>query len=224
MRDGPDISRVANLIGDPARANMLEALVGGMALTATELANEAGVTPQTASAHLSKLTGGGLLSATKHGRHRYFRIDAETAEMLESLMIFSADRQMRTRPGPRDAAMRHARICYDHLAGEVAIAMVDSLTAQRVLTETGETFVTGPNASEFFSRAGIDLDRLRDKRRPLCRACMDWSMRRPHLAGSLGAAILDLVLDRKWAWREDGGRVIRFSPEGKRAFGALFPV
>lgn len=224
MRDGPDISRIANLIGDPARTNMLEALIGGMALTATELANEAGVTPQTASAHLFKLTDGGLLTMAKHGRHRYFRIDAETAEVLESLMIFSADRQMRTRPGPRDAAMRHARVCYDHLAGEVAIAMVDSLAAQQVLVQAGETFVTGPGADEFFLRAGIDLDRLKDRRRPLCRACMDWSMRRPHLAGSLGAAIFDLVLDRKWAWRENGSRVVRFSPEGKRAFGVLFPV
>src|SRR5580693_4120809 len=130
MKEGPAIAPVAALAGDPARANMLAALLAGKALTASELANEAGVTVQTASSHLSKLEGGGLIAGVKQGRHRYFRLaDSDVADMLEKMMGVAARAgHLRTRPGPGDPAMRHARVCYDHLAGEMGVAMFDALS------------------------------------------------------------------------------------------------
>lgn len=132
MKDGPDISRVAALIGDPARANMLTALISGMALTASELAAEAGVTLQTASAHLSKLEAGGLISLRREGRHKYFRLAGdEVAHVLEALMGLAAGTgALRTRPGPRDPEMRKARVCYNHLAGDMGTQMYDALLAR----------------------------------------------------------------------------------------------
>ena len=129
MKEGPSIAPVAALAGDPARANMLSALLAGKALTASELANEAGVTVQTASSHLSKLESGGLIAGVKQGRHRYFRLaDPDVARMLETIMGVAARAgHLRTRPGPSDPAMRHARVCYDHLAGELAVQMFDYL-------------------------------------------------------------------------------------------------
>src|SRR5271155_621730 len=131
MKAGPDIAMIAALVGDPARSNMLTALMTGRALTASELANEAGVTPQTASSHLSKLEAGGLISQVKQGRHRYFRLaDRDVALMLEAMMGVAARAgHLRTRPGPSDPAMRKARMCYDHLAGEMGVAMLDSLVS-----------------------------------------------------------------------------------------------
>ncbi|MFO1165925.1 MAG: winged helix-turn-helix domain-containing protein [Paracoccus sp. (in: a-proteobacteria)] len=132
MKDGPDIARVAALIGDPARANMLTALMGGRALTASELAQEAGVTAQTASSHLARLAEGGLIRQRKQGRHRYHQLaSAEVAALLESLMGLAAGAgHLRRRPGPRDPAMRRARVCYDHLAGEMGTTMFESMLAR----------------------------------------------------------------------------------------------
>ena len=138
MREGPDIAHIANLVGDPARANMLTALVGGTALTASELAQEAGVMLPTASSHLAKLTAGGLLKLTVQGRHRYFALAGpHIAAMLESIMGVAATvGPQRVRPGPRDKPMRDARVCYDHLAGELAVAMLDGLLAKGVLVRS----------------------------------------------------------------------------------------
>src|SRR4051812_7227788 len=135
MKDGPSIAPIAALAGDPARANMLAALMSGKALTASELANEAGVTAQTASSHLAKLENGGLVSAVKQGRHRYFRLaDSDVATMLESMIGVAARAgHMRTRTGPGDPALRKARVCYDHLAGEMGVRMFDSLAKSRRL-------------------------------------------------------------------------------------------
>lgn len=224
MREGPDISRIANLVGDPARANMLTALAGGTALTASELALEAGVTQQTASSHLSRLTSGGLLKASAQGRHRYFALAGpEIAAMLESLMGVAATvGPQRVRPGPRDRPMREARVCYDHLAGEMAVAMLDGLVERGVLIREGDTLRPGRDAAAFFAARGIDLAALSGRRRPVCRCCLDWSVRRSHLAGSLGAAILDRILSQKWARREAGGRAVAFSPRGRQAFRQAF--
>src|SRR5687768_16708664 len=136
MKDGPDISQIGALIGDPARANMLAALMDGRALTATELSEVAGVTAQTASTHLSKLEAGGLIQPQKQGRHKYFSLAGpEVAHLIESLTVFAADLgHLRHRPGPKDEAMRKARICYDHLAGDLGVLMFDSLVSRRHLT------------------------------------------------------------------------------------------
>lgn len=226
MKEGPDIASLAALIGDPARANMLTALMSGKALTATELAVEAGVTAQTASAHLKKLEEAALLSRTKQGRHRYFALaDDDVGAVLEGLMGLAADRgRMRTRTGPRDPALRRARVCYDHLAGELGVRMFDSLRAAGHLAEAGEEVSLTPSGRAFASSFGIDLAPLSSGRRPMCRSCLDWSMRRAHLAGGLGGALLANIHERGWAKRAPDSRAVVFSAAGETAFAAAFPV
>lgn len=224
MRNGPDIARIASLVGDPARASMLTALMNGGALTASELALEAGVTVQTASSHLSKLMEGGLLALTAQGRHRYYGLaNAQVAAMLESIMgVAETVGPQRVRPGPREATMREARVCYDHLAGDHAVAMLDGFFARNILTRDGEHITMGKAGPSFFQAVGIEPDALKKSRRPVCRACLDWSVRRSHLAGTLGAAIFDKIIADKWARRETGSRAVIFSPPGKRAFEKTF--
>lgn len=224
MREGPDLARIANLVGDPARANMLTALIGGTALTASELALEAGVSLPTASSHLAKLSEGGLLAVSSQGRHRYFRLSgAQVAGMLEAIMGVAATvGPQRTRPGPKDEAMREARVCYDHLAGTQAVQMFDRFVAEEIVLPGGDTVSLGRNAASFFAARGIDVAELSNSRRPLCRSCLDWSVRRSHLAGTLGAAILDRILAQKWARKEPGSRVVRFTSSGRQAFAKVF--
>jgi DNA-binding transcriptional ArsR family regulator len=224
MKEGPNIAPVAALAGDPARANMLAALMSGKALTASELANEAGITAQTASAHLAKLETGGLISAIRQGRHRYFRLaNEDVAEMLEKMIGVAARAgHLRTRTGPAEPALRKARVCYDHLAGEMGVRMLESLLRTRRLAWRGGELVLTRAGATFASDFGLDLA---DKsRRPLCRACLDWSMRRQHLAGVLGAALLDRLYAVKWARRARDGRAVIFTPEGKAKFKQLFPM
>ncbi|MDQ6433337.1 winged helix-turn-helix domain-containing protein [Mesorhizobium sp. LHD-90] len=224
MREGPDIARIASLVGDPARANMLTALMGGAALTASELALEAGVGLPTASSHLAKMADGGLLAQSSQGRHRYFRLAGpQVAAMLEAIMgVAETAGPKRVRPGPRDASMREARVCYDHLAGGQAVAMLDGFVARAILARDGDEIAMGGAGPAFFADAGIDLSTLPGKRRPVCRACLDWSVRRSHLAGALGAAILDRILAEKWARRDPDSRVVRFTPPGRRSFETTF--
>ncbi|ESY62969.1 MULTISPECIES: winged helix-turn-helix domain-containing protein [Mesorhizobium] len=222
MREGPDIARIASLVGDPARANMLNALMGGTALTASELALEAGVSLPTASSHLSKLMEGGLLTLASQGRHRYYGLAGpQVAGMIEAITgVAEAVGPKRVRPGPRDGAMRVARVCYDHLAGEQAVAMLDRLVEKDILQRDDKEIRLGPSAASHFAAIGIDVGAK--PRRPVCRACLDWSVRRSHLAGTLGAAILDKILAEKWARREKDSRAVVFSPPGKQAFERVF--
>lgn len=226
MKEGPDIARVASLVGDPARANMLTALLGGAALTASELALEGGVGLPTASSHLAKLSDGGLVKATSQGRHRYYALASpQVAAMLESIMgVASAVGPKRARPGPKEEAMRDARVCYDHLAGRHAVAMFDSFIERDILVSDGGGVSLGGKGPGFFEAVGIELSDLESKRRPLCRSCLDWSVRRTHLAGTLGAAILDNLIDKRWVRRDKDSRVIRFSPTGRQQFAATFLV
>ncbi len=226
MKEGPDIALLGSLIGDPARANMLTALMSGKALTARELAVEAGITAQTASAHLAKLEGAGLLKRRKQGRHRYFTLaDDEVGSVLEAMMGLAAKNgHTRTRTGPKDPALRKARICYNHLAGEFGVHLFDSLLAQGIVVEEREeTLLTGPGRSRM-TEFGIDIDALSRSRRPMCRSCLDWSNRRTHLAGALGTALLVRFLELKWARRIADSRVIAFSPTGERKFTESFPL
>jgi len=222
MREGPDIARIASLVGDPARANMLNALMGGTALTASELAMEAGVSLPTASSHLGKLLEGGLLTVASQGRHRYYGLAGpQVAGMIEAITGVAASvGPQRVRPGPRDAAMRVARVCYDHLAGEQAVAMLDRLVDKNILLREDKEIRLGPAAASHFAAIGIDV--YTKPRRPVCRACLDWSVRRSHLAGTLGAAILDKIISEKWARREKDSRAVVFSPVGKQAFEKVF--
>ncbi|MEY9177189.1 DNA-binding transcriptional ArsR family regulator [Bradyrhizobium elkanii] len=190
MKAGPDISRIAALVGDPARCNMLTALMTGRALTASELAQEAGITPQTASSHLSKLEAGGLIEPEKQGRHRYYRLsDPDVADVLEGLQGIAARAgHMRVRTGPKDPALRRARICYDHLAGDLGVQMLDSMKRQKLVRQSKQAIeLTGEGKRFMAEELQIDADALTHPRRPVCKACLDWSERRHHLAGTLGA-------------------------------------
>lgn len=226
MKEGPDIALVASLLGDPARANMLTALMSGRALTASELASVAGVTPQTASAHLGRLQQGGLVALRKQGRHRYYRLTGDdVAAVLEVLTVLAARTgHLRTRTGPKDPALRRARVCYDHLAGELGVRMFDSMAGSGVIAVDGDVVDLTDSGRAFAGEFGIDLAGLAIGRRPLCKACLDWSARRNHLAGAFGAALLERIYALGWAKRESGSRVVSFSPSGERAFEAAFAV
>lgn len=224
MKDGPVISTVAALIGDPARANMLTALMDGRALTVSELALVAGVTIQTASGHLSKLQNAALLTVEKQGRHRYYRLsDHDVGEALEALMCLAQRTGVRrVRTGPREPKLREGRICYDHLAGERGVVMMQALTAGGHITNVDDPTVT-ESGRAFFAGLNIDITGMERARRPVCRRCLDWSERRAHLGGALGAGLLDRMIQQEWVRREPG-RVLAFSPEGRAEFDKLFPV
>jgi DNA-binding transcriptional ArsR family regulator len=225
MKDGPNIAAIAALLGDPARANMLTALMHGQALTATELAQEAGVVLSTASGHLGKLQEASLVDIEKQGRHRYFRLSgADVASVLEGLMgVAARTGHLRVRTGPRDPELRRARVCYDHLAGDAAVRMYDRLQAAGMIAAAGGVLRLTKAGERFFSALGVDLDAAANGRRPLCRACLDWSERRHHLAGALGAALLDYIYDRGWAKRVPNSRVVTFTKAGTARFDGMMP-
>ncbi|MEO1090129.1 MAG: winged helix-turn-helix domain-containing protein [Pseudomonadota bacterium] len=226
MKEGPDIARIAALIGDPARANMLTALMSGKALTASELASEAGVTLPTASAHLAKLHDGGLLRPRKQGRHKYFSLASDdVARALEGLMgLAAASGHLRSRTGPKDPALRRARVCYDHLAGDMGIQLFDSLVQRRFLQMGPEALELSDTGRAFVAELGIDVAGLAARKAPLCRECLDWSERRSHLAGSLGRALLSRFEASGWARRGPGTRAVRFTGAGATAFERAFPA
>jgi DNA-binding transcriptional ArsR family regulator len=224
MKEGPDISIVAALIGNPACANMLTALLAGPALTATELAQEAGLTLSTVSGHLSKLQRAGLVAIERQGRHRYFRLaDRDVAIALEGLMPVAARAgHLRVRTGPRDPELRRARSCYDHLAGDLAVSMFDRFMERKLLAGKNDSLRVTEAGRRFFSKADIDVDALDNGRRPVCRPCLDWSERRTHLSGALGAALFQHILRRGWAVQERKSRIVRFSPAGEQRARAWF--
>lgn len=220
MKYGPDISKTAAMMGDPARANMVMALMSGLALTATELAREAGITPSTASGHLAKLEACGLIVGKKQGRHRYFCIaDPDVAEAVEALVTVAARvGHLRSRPGPRDQAMRYARSCYDHLAGHLAVGLFENWTSRRLIALHEDRVGLTAKGRRFVADLGIDVAALTKRKRPLCRSCIDWSERRNHLGGSVGAAVLSNLLENRWAMREAGSRTVTFSRGGEKRF------
>ncbi len=224
MKDGPNIVGIAALIGDHARAEILTALTAGQALTATELAGVAGVTKQTVSAHRAKLLEARLVAVESQGRHRYFRLDnRDVAQLLESLMgVAYRTGAVRLRASPREPALRKARVCYDHLAGELGVLVFDGLEQRRLLRTGSDGLQLTRNGQRFFAGIGIDSEALVSRRRPLCRACLDWSVRRHHLAGALGAALLDRCFELGWARRAKDSRVVNFSPSGEQALRERF--
>lgn len=223
MSEGPNLAKLAALLAEPARAQMLTLLLAGKALTATELADAAGVARSTASAHLAKLEAAGFLACVPQGRHRYYRLaDEGVAEMLEQMLgIASRAGAMPLLTGPRDAALREARVCYDHLAGRHAVAMLERLLATGVVVREGAALSLGPGAQQVLQDLGIDADALKHGKRVPCRACLDWSERRDHLAGALGAALLQMAFERGWIKRERDSRAVIFSASGLAAWNAI---
>jgi len=226
MSDGSSMVAAATLIGDYARAKMLTALMGGRALTATELAGAAGITKQTGSTHLRKLLDARFVAVEAHGRHRYFRIaDEEVAHLLEDLMSFSVrDRTRVQTTGPKDPALRKARVCYDHLAGELGVVLYASLQERRAFDFAGTTVDLSAEGERLIGDFGVDARAIRNQKRALCRVCMDWSERRHHLAGAVGAALLARVIELGWAVRDKSSRAVTFRPNGERAFRNYFAL
>lgn len=226
MNESPNIARVAALIGDPARAGILLALMRGQALTASELAGAAGVGLSTASSHLAQLAAGGLIAARKAGRHKYFALTGEdVARVIEALMGFAgAASGPKRQPGPRDPALRKARVCYNHLAGEKGVRLYDSLLARGFVTAAPDGLALSDAGREFALGFGLGPDALAGGRPPQCRECLDWSVRRSHLGGRVGRAFLAAVEARGWAHRVQGTRVLAFTSEGERGFAAAFPL
>lgn len=224
-------AEVATLAGDPARAGMLHALMDGRALTASELARVAGITAQTASSHLARMVTAGLLSVEKQGRHRYHRLASPAvAQMMESIMRVASDlapMQRRVVVGPRDAALRQARTCYDHLAGRLGVALADALVAGGHAELAGDGGVITDTGAALLGKVGIDVEALQARRgtrsaRILCRPCLDWSERRPHLAGAVGAALCTHSLTKGWIRRIDGTRAVAVTHKGQRIFREEF--
>jgi DNA-binding transcriptional ArsR family regulator len=224
------LAEVASLIGEPARAAMLQAMMDGRALTAKELAGAANITPQTASSHLSQLCVSGLVSVLQQGRYRYHRLATpQVAQLLESLMLVAAGTLApRTRTGPRDESMRIARTCYDHIAGQLGVGIADAMKQQGWVEIDDDAGVLTASGGAFLTTFGIDLGRPPEQRGarvlPLCRLCLDWSERRPHFSGRLGAELCRHSLAVGWIRKRLGSRALDVTPEGKRVFRDLFHV
>ena len=227
MNHDPDVARIASLLADPARARILRTLIDGTMRPAGELAYAANISAQSASAHLAKLVNGGLLAAEAQGRHRYFRIAGpEVAHAVESLGSLSmALRPRNPRPQiPKSTPVQflHARTCYDHLAGEMAVRVCDAMLKARWMTAQGRDFRITRLGEKKLMALDIDLSAVSRSPRALARACVDLTQRRPHLGGALGAALLNLYIARGWILRIRRSRAVSITPKGNEAFGKLF--
>ena len=228
MDDRPGIPRIAHLLADPARATMLWTLIDGTMRPAGELAYAANISAQSASAHLAKLVEGGFLASEAQGRHRYFRIASpEVADAMESFASLSAavrPRSPRSVLPSRSVPVQflHARTCYDHLAGETAVKVLEAMLKARWLAADGRDFAVTRVGERKLAALEIDLASARGSRRVFARACVDLTQRRPHLGGALGAALLDLYLAKHWIQRARRSRVVSITPKGQEAFRRLF--
>lgn len=228
MNDEPDIPRVAGLFADPARARILRTLMDGTRRPAGELAYAANVSAQSASAHLAKLVEGGLLAMEAQGRHRYFRIaGADVAHAVESLASLSmgiAPRAPRSPLPSRSTPVQFlsSRTCYDHLAGEWAVRILEAMLKARWLLAERRDFRVTRLGEERLATLDVDLDAARRSRRVFARACVDLTQRRPHLGGALGAALLEIYVTRGWVLRNRHSRAVNITPKGDEAFRKLF--
>src|SRR5215831_12565358 len=216
-----DIAAVGSLVAEPSRASILVALMDRRSKTAKELALEAGVTPQTVSSHLGKLLAGRLLVVQARGRHRYFRLASDdVGRAVEALMAVAPARPVRD-PGRASAleAMRAARTCYDHLAGRLGVAVTEAMVRARWIRPRKGDYRVSPRGEASLGALGIDLGHARRQRRTFARACLDWSERRPHLAGALGAAFASRCFELGWLRRSPDGRQVMLTERGRRELG-----
>jgi DNA-binding transcriptional ArsR family regulator len=227
MIPGPLIAEIAGLVGEPARATMLSALLEGRALSATELAQAARVTPQTASTHLAKLAQAGLVVPIRDGRYRYFRLASpRVAQMLDGIMAVALQNRPRFRPLSRQAReLSAARICDDHLAGRLSVDLADSLFAHGYIVAVGdEAAEITKTGARFLKGFGLDLSASSSRRRHVCRLCIDWTERRPHIAGLLGSALTKRCFDLGWTKRNTHGGAVSVTVSGKRGFLETFGI
>jgi DNA-binding transcriptional ArsR family regulator len=222
----PGIATVAALIGEPARAAMLCALLDGGERPAGELALLGAVAANAASAHLAKLVAGGLIVARTEGRQRLFRLAGpNVARAVEALLAIAPPPKIVALTQSRVAGdLRAARSCYDHLAGQLGVAVTEALVARGALVPDAQTYRLTGRGAEFFTSLDVDLDSLRGARRHFARQCLDWSERRPHLAGALGSALRSVFLHRSWVAKKPGGRVLRVTPAGREWLRATLSI
>lgn len=223
----PDISEIAALMGEPSRAAMLVALIGKDALPASELAHKARVSPQTASSHLAKLVAGRLLAVERHGRHRYYRLAGdEVGRFIETLASLAPPPRVSSLTGVNEEAksIRYARTCYDHLAGKVAVEIAGAMISGGWLKRAGRNFEVTAVGERRLGGLGISTEDIRQGRRAFALQCLDWSERQHHIAGALGAALLDRMLALKWVARTKGTRCVRVTLEGRQALHRLLKL
>jgi len=218
-----DVAAVASLFADPARATMLDALMDGGEHPAGELARRAGVAPSTASGHLSRLLLGGLVSCAATGRERRYRLASPViAEALEALSRLAPPVEVRSlRAADRGEAIREARTCYDHLAGRLGVRLTDALVERRLLIPRDTGYELRPAGELKLARLGVDVAAARRRRRAFALACLDWSERRPHLAGALGAALAGALLDHGWLKRRPNDRGLTVTEEGRASLAEI---
>jgi DNA-binding transcriptional ArsR family regulator len=228
ISQGRDLAALAGLLADDSRATFCMLLLDGRAWTAGELARHAGIAASTASDHLTKLVAGGILAEHRQGRHRYLALaDARVAQMLEDLTahLEPAGEHPRTlRAAHVAAALAGARTCYDHLAGRLGVAIADAMTRKGLIDQADGIALTEAGGAWLASELAIDVEALRAARRPLVRVCVDWTERRPHLAGSAGAEICRRFQERGWIRRIDAGRAMLVTPPGRSALHDLLGI
>lgn len=221
------LAEIGALLGDPARANMLLALIAGRPLTAGELAWSARVTAQTASGHLAKLSEAGLLAVERQGRHRYYRLASPLiAQMLEGMQVVAAlQSPPRYRPASRiDDALKAGRTCYDHLAGRLGVAIADAMVTRGLVVLTGDGGAATPEGEAFLGRLEVDAGSKPGQKRCFCRPCLDWSERRPHIAGALGAALARRCFELHWIARVKDSRAVTVTPAGRQGLADIFGI
>jgi DNA-binding transcriptional ArsR family regulator len=226
MITGPIIAELAAVVGDPARATMVSALLDGRALNASELAAAARITPQTASSHLAKLTEAGLLSVDRNGRQRQFQLASPAvAAMIEGIVAVALENRPRFRPlSPQARALSAARICFDHLAGRLSVELTDALIARECIVLDDEAAEITPAGARFLAGFGVGIRAGRSPRRRACRLCLDWTERRPHVAGTVGAALTTRYFELGWMERTKGSHAVIVTPSGRRGFQKTFGV
>lgn len=223
----PDISLIAAAISQPARCAILQALMGAVSLPASELAYRAGVSNSTASSHLNMLVGSGAIAVCKCGRHRYYKLShPRVAELMEAFSLL-APQTAASKPARKVIAqkLRHARLCYDHLAGQLGVSVTEAMLTREYIVEERESFELSLAGEAFLkSELQIHVVTLRNLRRPLTRSCLDWSERRPHLAGAIGAAIATRFIARKWVAQNGDDRSLAVTSRGRSSLLRLFDL
>jgi DNA-binding transcriptional ArsR family regulator len=219
----PDLAAAAALVAEPVRAELVLAVLADGPLTASELAARARIARSTASGHLGRLVSGGFLTVSGRGRNRYYELSGtDVAEAIEALSRVAPQRQPRSlREATRNELMREARTCYDHLAGRLGVGLTEALVRRKLLLPRDTSYELTATGAETLAGLGVDVAGARSRQRAFARACLDWSERRPHLAGSLGAALADALLANGWLRRRPNDRALTVTPRGRSGLGSL---